>query len=160
MSEAAVGVAERPMTQEKSHTVNDVARFIVKKDPDIYGPQGKFPIFKEGKFDSSTKEDINEPNFIRWMRQEIAQGYETQDGRKGTDKQPNKLSQLFRRIIPPRHKQVAPIDLAMWEANLEDFEKFISYPNDGEPSFHREEYMQFVQKKMTKANFDLDGSSD
>lgn len=160
MNEAAAGVAERPTTQEKSYTVNDVARDIAKSNPEMYGPQGQFPIFKEGKFDSETKADINEPNFIRWMRQEIAQWYETQDGQKGTDKQPNKLSRLLRRIIPPRQKQESPIDLATWEGNLEDFEKFIVYTSDGDPSFKREEYMQAMQKKMTKANFDLAGPSE
>lgn len=67
---ASVNIKEAQQ-ENRSYTIEDLARQIAEQDPKTYGTEGELPLLTKEKQNGVEREVVNKKNFIEWMRQQI-----------------------------------------------------------------------------------------
>src|SRR5476651_2505129 len=90
------GIVEGTPPQEKNYTITDMAKEIAKSDPETFGHDGKFPIFKSEEHGGELVEVTNNANITRWIIKQVFGYYEKQGSGKNEGKI-SKIARLFSR---------------------------------------------------------------
>ena len=67
---ASVNIKEAQQ-ENRSYTIEDLARQIAEQDPKTYGTEGELSLLTKEKQNGVEREVVNKKNFIEWMRQQI-----------------------------------------------------------------------------------------